>query len=147
MRLVIQRVQKASVSVDKRIVGKISKGLFVLFGVQKDDSEKDAINLADKLSKLRIMQDSLGKMNLTLNEVQGEVLVVSQFTLYGDTSGGNRPSFIKAAEPLVAEKLYNTFIDRIINSGIKVQTGEFGKYMTIDCKLDGPVTIIMESKF
>ena len=144
MRLVIQRVSEASVSIDGKVIGKISKGLFVLVGVGKEDNEKKAEELAEKLSKLRVMADENGKMNLSVNDVGAKILAVSQFTLYGNTKKGNRPSFVNAAEPEKAEKIYNHFIEKLKEKGIEVETGSFGDYMTIDTKLDGPVTIIME---
>lgn len=155
MRLVIQRVSEASVRVSEsgKIVGKIGLGLFVLVGVKEGDTEKDSEVLAEKLAKLRVM--SLGsardkateerKMNYSVKDVGGEILAVSQFTLIADTSGGNRPSFIKAAKPLLAEKIYNHFVDQLREQGIKVETGKFGEYMEIEAVLDGPVTILLES--
>src|SRR3989344_4497652 len=113
MRLVVQRVNKASVSVGSKLVGEIKKGLFVLVGIRKEDTEKVALELADKLVKLRIMSDRKGKMNLTVSEMNAEFLVVSQFTLLGDATGGNRPSFIQAAEPEFANKIYNLFINEL----------------------------------
>jgi len=147
MRLVIQRVKKASVRVKEsgEIVGKIEKGLFVLVGVAEGDTEKNSEILAEKLAKLRVMADDAGKMNLSINDVGGSVLAVSQFTLYADTSGGNRPSFIKAAKPELAEKIYNHFVEKLQKLGVKVETGKFGEYMEIDADLDGPVTIIIEN--
>lgn len=147
MRLVIQRVKKASVKVLGRdeTVGKIGKGYFVLVGIKKGDSEKDAESLADKLVKLRVMADENGKMNLSVEKVGGEVLVVSQFTLYADTTSGNRPSFINAAEPPVARKIYEYFIAKLKEKGMKVETGSFGDFMEIEPLLDGPVTIISET--
>jgi D-tyrosyl-tRNA(Tyr) deacylase len=145
MRLVIQRVSKASVSVKDSVVGKIDKGLFVLVGVAEGDTEKDADILAEKLSKLRVMSDSSGKMNLSVKDVRGEILAVSQFTLYGDTSKGNRPSFIKAAEPGLAERIYNHFVEKLKELNVKVETGRFGEYMEIEAVLDGPVTLLLES--
>ena len=147
MRLVIQRVKKASVRVKEsgEIVGKIEKGLFVLVGVAEGDTEKNSEILAEKLAKLRVMADDAGKMNLSINDVGGSVLAVSQFTLYADTSGGNRPSFIKAAKPELAEKIYNHFVEKLQKLGVKVETGKFGEYMEIDANLDGPVTIIIEN--
>src|SRR3990172_4409443 len=144
MRLVIQRVKKASVRVKEsgEIVGKIEKGLFVLVGVAEGDAEKNSEILAEKLAKLRVMPDDSGKMNLTVNEVGGKILAVSQFTLIADTSKGNRPSFIKAAKPELAEKIYNHFVEKLQKLGVKVETGKFGEYMEIDADLDGPVTII-----
>ena len=147
MRLLIQRVKSAEVKVSKtgKTVGKIGKGLFILVGVKQGDAEKDAEFLAEKLAKLRVMADEKDKMNLSVKDVGGEILVVSQFTLYADTSAGNRPSFLKAAEPKQAEALYELFVSRLKEKGIKVKTGSFGEYMEIDAQLDGPVTIIMES--
>ena len=147
MRLVVQRVNSAKVVVAEtgKVVGEIGKGLFVLLGVKDGDSEKDAKALAEKLAKLRVMADKKGKMNLSVKDVAVSVLVVSQFTLYADTSKGNRPSFIKAAEPGHAEKLYKHFVDKLKEKGVEVETGSFGEYMEIDAKLDGPVTIIIES--
>ena len=147
MRLLVQRVKSAKVKVAKtgKTVGKIEKGLLVLLGVKQGDAENDADILAEKLAKLRVMADEKEKMNLSVKDIDAEVLVVSQFTLYADTSGGNRPSFIKAAEPVLAEKLYKLFVSKLRGLGIKVETGSFGEYMEIDAELDGPVTIIMES--
>lgn len=145
MRLVVQRVSKASVrvSVSGEVVGKINKGLFVLVGVKKGDSKQDAEDLAEKLAKLRIMADENGKMNLSVKDVDAAILAVSQFTLSADTSKGNRPSFIKAAQPDLAEKLYEHFVNKLRKLGVKVETGEFGAYMKIDAELDGPVTIVI----
>jgi D-aminoacyl-tRNA deacylase len=147
MRLVIQRVEKAKVlrqAQDKswKNIGEIGIGLFVLVGIKKGDSEKEAETLAQKLSKLRVMSDKAGKMNLSVNDIRGKVLVVSQFTLHADTSGGNRPSFIDAEEPENAKKLYELFIEKLKENEIKVETGSFGDYMKIETTLDGPVTII-----
>ena len=147
MRLIVQRVISAKVKVAKtgKTVGKIEKGLLVLLGVKQGDAESDADILTEKLAKLRVMADEKEKMNLSVKDIDAEVLVVSQFTLYADTSGGNRPSFIKAAEPVLAEKLYKLFVSKLRGLGIKVETGSFGEYMEIDAELDGPVTIVMES--
>lgn len=152
MKAVVQRVNSASVSVNKKIVGKIGKGLLVLLGLKKGDTEAEADFLVEKLSKLRVMSDESGKMNLSVKDVEASFLVVSQFTLYADTSAGNRPSFIQAEDPQKAEKLYNYFVDRLKGKarlpdgqGNKVETGSFGDYMEIDAKLDGPVTIILEA--
>src|SRR3990172_10524682 len=142
MRLVVQRVTQASVKVKKQVVGQIGKGLFILVGIKKGDSLKDAETLAAKLSKLRVMADKEGKMNLSIVEVGAEVLVVSQFTLYADTSGGNRPSFINAALPDEARKIYEHFVAELRRLGVKLQTGSFGDNMEIEAKLDGPVTIL-----
>jgi D-tyrosyl-tRNA(Tyr) deacylase len=145
MRLVVQRVKKASVTVKEtgRVVGKIDNGLFVLVGVKKGDTKKEAEVLAGKLAKLRVMADKQGKMNLSLKDVGGEVLLVSQFTLQADTSKGNRPSFAKAAGPGLAKKIYEHFVAQLKNKGVKVKTGSFGEYMKIEAELDGPVTIII----
>jgi D-aminoacyl-tRNA deacylase len=144
MRLVVQRVKSAKVTkIDTgEVVGKIGLGMLVLFGVGKGDSEKDADTLSEKLIKLRIMSDENDKMNLSVGDIGGEILVVSQFTLYADTSSGNRPSFIAAGEPDRARELYLYFIEKLKEKGAKVETGSFGEYMEIDAKLDGPVTIL-----
>ncbi|MGB6882333.1 MAG: D-aminoacyl-tRNA deacylase [Microgenomates group bacterium] len=145
MRLVVQRVKKAEVSVVEtgKVIGKINNGLFVLVGVKEGDTKKDAEKLAEKLSKLRVMADKEGKMNLSVTDVDGEVLAVSQFTLNADTSKGNRPSFIKAADPKLAQEIYEYFVTQLREKGIKVETGSFGAYMGIEAELDGPVTIII----
>lgn len=150
MRLVVQRVKKGEVILrqaqDKKdsVVGRIGKGYFVLVGVKKGDTEKNAEALAEKLSKLRVMADKEDKMNLSVKDIAGEILVVSQFTLYADTSGGNRPSFIQAAEPETAKKIYEHFVSQLRGKGIKVETGSFGDYMEISVELNGPVTILLE---
>ena len=144
MKLVIQRVSKASVTVNKKIVGEIKKGLFVLVGVSGDDNEETADILAEKLSKMRIMADENDKMNLSIKDIGGSILAVSQFTLFADTKKGNRPSFIKAAEPKKAQEIYDRFVECLREFDIKTETGSFGEYMHIDAKLDGPVTILLE---
>lgn len=146
MRVVVQRVSRAQVSIDKRVVGKIGMGLVILLGVAGDDTEKDAQFLSDKCVNLRIFNDDQGKMNLSALEVGGEILSISQFTLYGDCRKGRRPSFIKAAQPEPGERLYNVFNDYLRESGLKVETGEFGAMMDVDIYNDGPVTIIIDSK-
>ena len=146
MRLVIQRVSAASVCVGKKVTGEIGQGLLVLVGVAEGDDEKDAAYLSDKVGKLRLMADSNSKMNLSVKETDSSILAVSQFTLHAGTRKGNRPSFIKAAKPEVARTLYETFLDLLEKQGIKVETGEFGSYMRIKANLDGPVTIILDSK-
>lgn len=145
MKLVVQRVKEAKVTkIDKgEVVGKIGKGYFVLVGVKKGDTIQDAGILANKLLKLRVMADKEEKMNLSLKDANGELLVVSQFTLYADTSGGNRPSFVNAALPAKAREIYEYFVSKLKESDLKVETGSFGDYMGISCVLDGPVTIIM----
>lgn len=144
MRLVIQRVKNASVKARGITVGKIDKGLFVLLGIKKGDTERSAEILAEKLSKLRVMADDENKMNLSVKDVNAEILVVSQFTLYADTSGGNRPSFIHAGKPNLAKKIYERFVSKLKDNGVKVETGSFGDYMEISAELDGPVTIVLE---
>ncbi len=147
MRLVIQRVKKAKVVVKEtgKISGEIGRGLLVLVGVKKGDTEETAELLAVKLSKLRVMADENDKMNLTVGNVNGQMLIVSQFTLYADTSGGNRPSFIDAALPDEAKRIYEHFVAKLREAKIKVETGSFGDYMEISTELDGPVTIILDS--
>lgn len=145
MKLIVQRVSRASVSVDQKVISSIGKGFLVLLGITGADTKIEADFLAEKLTKLRIMSDESGKMNLSVKTVNGAVLIVSQFTLYADTKGGNRPSFINAARPEIAKPLYDYFIEKVKSLGVFVATGEFGADMKIDAVLDGPVTIIMES--
>lgn len=146
MRLVIQRVSEAKVTrvKDGEVMGEIGLGLFVLLGIKKGDTQKEVEILSDKISKLRVMSDASDKMNLSVKDVNAKILVVSQFTLYADTSGGNRPSFVNAEEPLRAKELYEYFVDQLKKKGIDVETGSFGEYMKIETVLDGPVTIIYE---
>ena len=146
MKLVVQRVNRAKVVRvdDQKVLGEIGLGLFILVGFKKGDSEKDVEALTEKISKLRVMKDGEKKMNLSVIDTKSEVLVVSQFTLYADTNGGNRPSFIDAEEPGRAKEFYELFIDKLREKGIKVETGSFGDYMRIEAELDGPVTIIFE---
>jgi len=144
MRVLIQRVTEASVAIDGKIVGKIGKGMLILLGVKVGDTQAEADFLADKCLGLRIFSDEEGKMNLALGDVGGELLVVSQFTLYGDARKGRRPSYIEAAQPPVSEPLYNYFVDRLKQSGTKVETGEFGADMAVSLVNDGPVTILIE---
>jgi len=145
MRLIVQRVSEGEVKVREKVLGRISGGLFVLVGIKQGDSLKDAEVLVEKLYKLRVMADKAGKMNLSVADVKGEFLVVSQFTLYADTSGGNRPSFINAADPADAQKIYEHFLFKLKEKGAKVETGSFGEYMEISAELDGPVTILLET--
>ena len=146
MRAVIQRVRSASVAVNGRVTGEIGKGLLVLVGVGKGDGEKDLAFLASKLPDLRIFEDASGKFNLSLREVGGGMLVVSQFTLYGDCRKGRRPSFIDAAEPAEAKRLYEQLIDRLKEQGTPVETGEFQAKMEVHLVNDGPVTILLDSR-
>ena len=144
MRVVIQRVKNASVS-SKKASTKIGKGFLVLIAATHQDTKLDAQYLAKKIGNLRIMAGREGKMNRTLNQAQGEMLVVSQFTLYSRTRKGNRPSFIDAAEPKKAKALYNEFLEKIGEFGFPVKTGTFGEYMQVSLTNDGPVTIIIDS--
>ncbi len=144
MKLVVQRVKKAKVLTvsDNKTIGEIGKGLFVLVGFKKGDTEKEINVLIEKLVKLRVMKDGEKKMNLSVKDTGGSILVVSQFTLYADTKGGNRPSFINAEDPARARQLYELFIRALKEKDIKVETGSFGDYMQIEAVMDGPVTII-----
>ena len=146
MRAVVQRVSSASVKVGAEIVGEIGKGLVVLLGVARDDTQKDADYLAEKIASLRILDDQDGKMNLSVNEIDGALLVVSQFTLYGDVRRGLRPSWIDAAPPEVAEGLYDYFVAQARNRVGKVETGSFRAMMQVELINDGPVTILLDSR-
>jgi len=146
VRLVIQRVSRADVRIGDRLVGAIDRGLAILAGVHEDDTDADADALADKAFKLRIFADEAGKMNLAASDVGGRFLVVSQFTLYADTSRGRRPSFIHAAPAELGESLYRRFVDQLQRLGGEVETGEFGAEMVVRIENDGPVTIILESR-
>jgi D-tyrosyl-tRNA(Tyr) deacylase len=144
MRAIVQRVTKASVSVEGKIVGSIDRGLVVLLGVTHDDGEEDARFLANKIANLRIFADQQGKFNLSALEVGADALVVSQFTLYGDTRKGRRPSFTKAAPPEIAEPLVEKFVTFLEGEGLQVETGIFGAMMLVEIHNDGPVTIILD---
>ena len=146
MRAVVQRVSRASVTVDGEITGKIGKGLLVLLGVSTEDEESDAIYLLDKIINLRIFEDAAGKMNLSLAETGGELLVVSQFTLYGDTRRGRRPSYIEAAAPEKANSLYEFFVAEARKQIGRVETGRFQAMMDVELVNDGPVTILLDSR-
>jgi len=145
MRAVVQRVSSASVVVEGETIGRIEKGLLVLLGVTHDDGQEDVIYLAQKIVGLRVFEDADGKMNLSLGEVGGSVLAVSQFTLYGDCRKGRRPSFVEAARPEQAEPLYRSFVAELRGSGVKVETGRFQAQMAVSLVNDGPVTLILES--
>ncbi len=145
MVAVVQRVAHAQVVVDEKVVGKCGHGLMVLLGVAGEDTEADARALAQKLVKLRIFRDENDKMNLSVRDIGGEMLIISQFTLLADTSHGNRPSFIGAGSPAHANELYEKFIDMIRAENIPVESGVFGAHMEVSLLNDGPVTIIMNS--
>lgn len=144
MRLVVQRVKKAEVKVDGNIVGKIDKGFLVLIGIKVGDTKEQADYLVKKLCNLRVFSDENDKMNLSVKDVKGKLLIVSQFTLYGDCSQGNRPSFIEAARPEEANPLYEYFCNQCELNNIEVQKGIFGADMKVELINDGPVTIIIE---
>ncbi len=150
MRAIVQRVSEASVSVKEneslKEINKIRKGLVVLLGVGKEDGENDAEYLAEKISNLRIFPDENDRMNLSILDVGGEILVISQFTLYGDCRKGRRPDFTSTAPPEMAEGLYEKFMEKVKAKGVKVKSGEFQARMLVDIHNDGPVTILLESK-
>jgi D-aminoacyl-tRNA deacylase len=146
MRAVIQRVTRATVRIDGEIVGRIDRGLLVLLGVGKEDAEVDANYLADKVAGLRVFEDQAGKMNLSIADVGGAVLAVSQFTLFGDVRRGKRPSFDAAALPDRAKELYQYFVERIQTVGLQCETGRFQAMMEVELVNDGPVTILLDSK-
>ncbi|WP_210366785.1 D-aminoacyl-tRNA deacylase [Bacillus sp. REN3] len=145
MRLVVQRSKEANVTVDGKITGSITKGFVVLVGVTHEDREEDAAFLAGKVANLRVFEDDAGKMNLSLMDVGGEVLSVSQFTLYGDCRKGRRPNFMEAAKPGHASAIYDAFNRFLEEKGVKVETGVFGAMMDVQLTNDGPVTLIIES--
>ena len=144
MRLVVQRVKKASVEVENKIVGRIEQGFLVLLGVGPEDTKQVADFLVQKLIKLRVFEDENNKMNLSLKDIKGGLLIVSQFTLYADCNSGNRPSFTNAAKPDKAKELYEYFIEQCKNEVIKVEHGIFGADMQVQLLNDGPVTILLE---
>ncbi len=147
MKLIIQRVNRAEVKVVEtgKIAGKIDKGLFVLVGIKKEDTSKQAEELANKLVKLRIMADENEKMNLSVKDINGGILAVSQFTLYANANDGNRPSFMDAELPEKAKVVYDHFVKTLKDLGVEAEIGSFGDYMKIDTELDGPVTIVLEN--
>ena len=146
MRAVLQRVTKSKVTVDGEIVGSIGKGINVLLGIAKDDTIEDIPYLKDKIINLRIFEDEEGKMNRSLLDVGGEILLISQFTLYGDCRKGRRPNFMDALGGDEAKKIYDEFVKSFKETGIKVETGIFGAHMDVSIENDGPVTLIVESK-
>ncbi|KPB05133.1 D-aminoacyl-tRNA deacylase [Bacillus sp. CHD6a] len=146
MRVVLQRAKRAEVRVDGDVVGKIDRGLMLLVGVTHEDTNEDAAYVAEKVANLRIFEDEQDKMNLSLLDVKGEILSVSQFTLYGDCRKGRRPNFMDAAKPDHAETIYEAFNEELRGKGVTVETGRFGAMMDVDFVNDGPVTFIVESK-
>lgn len=146
MRAVIQRVRRAQVSVDGKVCGSIGAGLLVLLGVAADDGDADLAYLAEKTAGLRIFEDEAGKMNRSVEDAEGAVLVVSQFTLFGDVRRGRRPSFDNAAAPAMADALYQRYVDMLRNKGLRVETGVFQAMMEVELVNEGPVTILLDSK-
>ncbi|SJZ36110.1 D-aminoacyl-tRNA deacylase [Garciella nitratireducens] len=146
MRAVIQRVNFSNVQINNVEIGKINKGLLVFLGIKDNDTEKDVLYLADKIVHLRIFEDQGGKMNLSLKDINGEILVISQFTLYGDCKKGRRPNFMKAAKPEQANLFYERFIEEMKKIGIRTQTGRFQSHMMVNLQNDGPVTILIDSE-
>ncbi len=145
MKVVIQRVIKSSVRINNKEVAKIGKGFLILLGISKDDNFEKADYIIKKIYNLRVFSDENDKMNLSIQDINGELLIVSQFTLYADCKKGNRPSFINAAPPEEAEKIYEYFINECKKNNLKVETGEFGADMKVELINDGPVTIILEN--
>ena len=146
MKALVQRVTTASVSVSGRVIGKIGQGLVVLLGIARADSEEDAHYLANKIINLRIFADQASEIALSAREIEGEILVVSQFTLLADLRKGRRPSFTEAAPPDKAKELYQFFIDQVRSTGLEVETGVFQEHMLVEIHNDGPVTLMLESK-
>jgi len=146
MRAVVQRVSRAQVSVNREVVGEIARGLLVLLGVSRQDTKADAEYLAEKIAGLRIFEDEGGKMNLAAKDVGGCILVISQFTLYGDVRRGKRPSFDAAAPPELAKPLYEYFVERIRTAGLRCETGQFQAMMQVELVNEGPVTILLDSQ-
>ena len=145
MRAVLTRVKHASVTIDGKVHGQIGEGFLILLGITHEDTEAQAVKLADKLTGLRIFEDENGKMNRGLDEVKGELLVVSQFTLYGNCKKGRRPEFLAAARPDVAIPLYEKFVQLCRDKGFHTETGEFGAYMQVDSLNDGPLTLVVDT--
>ena len=146
MRAVVQRVSSSRVTVDERVTGEVKKGLLVLLGVTHDDTSKDVDYMVDKVTNLRIFEDENDKMNLSLLDIKGDILAISQFTLYGDCRKGRRPNFMNAMGGDEAKALYEEFVKMLKESGLKIETGEFGAHMNVEIENDGPVTILLDSK-
>ena len=144
MKIVLQRVKRGQVSVKDQSIAKISKGVVILLGIGHNDHEENAQYLANKIANLRIFEDENGKTNLSLLDIGGEAIIVSQFTLYADTQKGRRPSFTKAAPPEIARPLVDRFVELLIEEGVPTQMGEFGAHMLVEIENDGPVTILLE---
>ena len=145
MRAVLTRVKHASVTIDGKVHGQIGEGFLILLGITHEDTEAQAVKLADKLTGLRIFEDENGKMNRGLDEVKGELLIVSQFTLYANCKKGRRPEFLAAARPEVAIPLYEKFVELCRAKGFRTETGEFGAYMPVDSLNDGPLTLVVDT--
>ena len=145
MRAVLTRVKHASVTIDGKVHGQIGEGFLILLGITHEDTEAQAVKLADKLTGLRIFEDENGKMNRGLDEVKGELMIVSQFTLYGNCKKGRRPEFLAAARPEVAIPLYEKFVELCRAKGFHTETGEFGAYMQVDSLNDGPLTLVVDT--
>ena len=145
MRAVLTRVKHASVTIDGKVHGQIGEGFLILLGVTHEDTETQAVKLADKLTGLRIFEDENGKMNRSLEDVKGQLLIVSQFTLYGNCKKGRRPEFLAAARPEVAIPLYEKFVQLCRDKGFHTETGEFGAYMQVESLNDGPVTLVVDT--
>ena len=146
MRVVVQRVTSSKVIVNDNVIGSINKGFNLLIGFSKEDTEEDLLYLKDKIINLRIFEDENDKMNLSLLDVKGDILAISQFTLYGDCRKGRRPNFMEAEGGDKAKALYERFIELLKETNLKIETGEFGSHMKVDIQNDGPVTIILDSK-
>lgn len=144
MRVILQRVQSSQVCVNEQVIGKIGKGLNLLVGIADTDTEAELDWIAQKCLELRVFPDGAGKFDLSVQDINGEILVVSQFTLYGDCRKGRRPSFDRAASPDRAEHLYDAFVSKLRSSGLRVETGQFGANMRVAIENDGPVTLILE---
>ena len=145
MKAILQRVSSSKVSVENKVIGQINRGLNILLGIGQEDEMSIVPKFVEKIVNLRIFADEIGKMNKSILDIKGEILLISQFTLYADVSGGRRPSFTKAASPEKAKAIYEQVIELIRGYGLKVETGEFGGYMAVDIQNDGPTTIILDS--